>query len=78
MAGDPDVLLWKWSVPTLQLDWPCRFSELRAALGSVTPRALALQELEVADLVEREVLTTRPPSTVYRATPAGRRIAQLL
>jgi DNA-binding HxlR family transcriptional regulator len=44
----------------------------------VTPRALALQELEVADLVEREVLTTRPPSTVHRATPAGRRIAQLL
>ena len=76
-AGDPDVLLRKWSVPTLaQLDRPQRFSELRAALGSVTPRALALalRDLEAADLVEREVLTTRPPSTVYRATPAGRRI----
>jgi DNA-binding HxlR family transcriptional regulator len=80
-AGDPEVLLRKWSVPTLaQLDRPQRFSELRAALGSVTPRALALalRDLEAADLVEREVLTTRPPSTVYRATTTGRRIERLL
>jgi DNA-binding HxlR family transcriptional regulator len=80
-AGDADVLLRKWSVPTLaQLDRPRRFSELRAALGTVTPRALALalRDLEAADLVEREVLTTRPPSTLYRATAAGRRIAQLV
>src|SRR5919204_3408897 len=60
-AGDPDVLLRKWSVPTLaQLDRPRRFSELRAGLGSVTPRALALalQELEAAKLVKREVVAT--------------------
>ena len=80
-AGDAGVLLRKWSVPTLaQLDRPRRFSELRAALGSVTPRALALalRDLEAAGLVEREVLTTRPPSTVYRTTPAGDRIVRLL
>jgi DNA-binding HxlR family transcriptional regulator len=80
-AGDPDVLLRKWSVPTLsQLDQPRRFSELRAALGSVTPRALALalQDLEAADMVEREVLTTRPPSTLYRATRAGQHIVRLI
>jgi DNA-binding HxlR family transcriptional regulator len=39
-------------------------------LPGVTPRALALalRDLEVAQLVRREVLPTRPPSTVYRAT----------
>jgi DNA-binding HxlR family transcriptional regulator len=80
-AGDAAVLLKKWSVPTLaQLGEPRRFSELRASLPAITPRALALalQELEVAGLVEREVLATRPPSTVYRLTRAGRRVARAL
>jgi DNA-binding HxlR family transcriptional regulator len=51
----------------------------RAALP-VTPRALALalRELEVAGLVEREVLATRPPSTRYRVTRAGGRIVRAL
>jgi DNA-binding HxlR family transcriptional regulator len=75
--GEDDLLLKKWSVPTLaQLDEPRRFSELRAALPGVTARALALalKELEERGLVEREVLGTRPPSTVYRPTAAGRRV----
>jgi DNA-binding HxlR family transcriptional regulator len=66
-----EILLRKWSVPVLaQLPEPRRFSELRALLPGVTPRALALalRDLEVAQLVRREVLPTRPPSTVYRAT----------
>ena len=76
-AHDHDLLLKKWSVPTLaQLAEPRRFSELRAALPSVTPRALALalRDLEHGGLVEREVLGTRPPSTIYRPTAAGRRV----
>ena len=66
-----EVLLRKWSVPVLaELGEPRRFSELRAALPGVTPRALALalRDLEAAALVRREVLPTRPPSTRYRAT----------
>jgi DNA-binding HxlR family transcriptional regulator len=66
-----ETLLRKWSVPVLaELEDPRRFSELRGALPGVTPRALALalQELESVGLVRREVLPTRPPSTVYRAT----------
>jgi len=66
-----ETLLRKWSVPVLaELEEPRRFSELRAALPGVTPRALALalQELESVGLVRREVLPTRPPSTVYRST----------
>jgi DNA-binding HxlR family transcriptional regulator len=66
-----ETLLRKWSVPVLaQLPEPRRFSELRTSLPGVTPRALALalRDLEAAHLVRREVLPTRPPSTVYRAT----------
>jgi DNA-binding HxlR family transcriptional regulator len=80
-AGDADVLLRKWSVPTLaQLDRPRRFSELRGSLPGVTPRALApaLRDLEAAGLAEREVLPTRPPSTLYRATAAGDRVRAAL
>jgi DNA-binding HxlR family transcriptional regulator len=78
---DHDLLLRKWSVPTLaQLREPRRFSELRAALPAVTPRALALalKDLEGGGLVERQVLATRPPSTVYRASRTGRRLAEQL
>jgi DNA-binding HxlR family transcriptional regulator len=80
-AGDPDLLLRKWSVPTLfELDRDRRFSELRARLGGVTPRALALalSELEAGGLVEREVVASRPPFAVYRTTAAGRRIREAL
>src|SRR5215213_354009 len=59
-AGDPDLLLRKWSVPT-----PCAL-------------ALALSELELGGLVEREVVASRPPFAVYRTTAAGRRIREAL
>jgi len=75
-AKDDDILLRKWSVPVLAaLDGDRRFSELRAALPGVTPRALALalRDLERGGFVRREVLPTRPPSTLYRATARGRR-----
>jgi DNA-binding HxlR family transcriptional regulator len=57
-----------------------RFSELHAGLAPVTPRALALalQELERTRLVRREVLPTRPPSTLYRPTERGRRVQRAL
>ena len=76
-AGDHDLLLRKWSVPILaELGEQRRFSELRSSLAGITPRALALalQELERARLVRREVLATRPPSTIYRVTARGRRV----
>jgi DNA-binding HxlR family transcriptional regulator len=80
-AGDPETLLRKWSVPVLaELADERRFSELRAALPGVTPRALALalQELEAAGLVRREVRATRPPSTAYHPTASGRRVQRAL
>ena len=72
-----DTLLRKWSVPVLAaLDEPRRFSEIRATLPGVTPRALAisLRDLEEAGLVRRDVRPTRPPSTVYRATSRARAV----
>ena len=72
-----ETLLRKWSVPVLaELREPRRFSELRAALPGVTPRALALalRDLEQHRLVRREVLPTRPPSTVYRVTARAPRL----
>jgi DNA-binding HxlR family transcriptional regulator len=68
-------------VPVLaELGEQRRFSELRAGLTGVTPRALALalQDLERAGLVRREVLATRPPSSLYRPTAAGRRVQRAL
>ena len=45
-----------------------RFSELRGALPGVSPRALtlALKALADAGMVERTVLASYPPRTVYR------------
>jgi DNA-binding HxlR family transcriptional regulator len=79
-AATRDTLLRKWSVPVLaELDEPRRFSELRAALHGVTPRALALalRDLELAGLVRRDVVPTRPPSSVYRTTRRGRLVLDL-
>ena len=79
-AGDPAILLRKWSVPVLaELGEERRFSELRAAL-EVSPRALALalQDLEAARLIRREVVATRPPTTLYRPTARGRRVQDAL
>jgi DNA-binding HxlR family transcriptional regulator len=70
-----DILLRKWSVPVLAgLQQPRRFSELRASLPAVTPRALALalQDLESAALIRRDVLPTRPPSALYQPTRDAR------
>lgn len=80
-VGDPSTLLRKWSVPVLaELRDARRFSALRAALPGITPRALALalQDLEAAGYIRREVQATRPPSTIYRTTPRGRRVQRLI
>jgi len=80
-VGDADTLLRKWSVPVLaELRRARRFSELSAALAGITPRALALalQDLEAAGYLRREVQATRPPSTVYRPTARGRRVQRVL
>lgn len=76
-GGVRDVGLHRWSLPVLSaLGGERRFSELKASLPNVTPRALAgaLKELADAGLVERSVHDAFPPHTSYRSTARGRRI----
>ena len=80
-AADEDVVLRKWSLPVLTaLAEPSRFSELRAELPGITPRALALalKDLQAADLIERRVEDAYPPRAVYSATRQGRRLQQIV
>ena len=80
-----DIGLNKWSMPVLAaLAADRRFSELRGELPGVSPRALtlALKALADAGMVERTVLASYPPQTVYRLadragslTPALEQIA---
>jgi DNA-binding HxlR family transcriptional regulator len=77
-----DVGLKKWSMPVVfaLAAGPRRFSELRDLLKGISPRALALalKDLEAADLVDRRVTDDYPPATVYRLTETGRPLATLL
>jgi len=78
--GHEDVLLKKWSLPVLaELDRPRRFSELRALIGGVTPRSLALtlRELEGEGLVRRQVTDDYPPAVLYSAAACAEPIARL-
>jgi DNA-binding HxlR family transcriptional regulator len=80
-ASGDEVLLRKWSLPVLAaLQRPARFSELRAAVPGVTPRALtlALKDLQAAELVERRVEDAYPPRAVYSPTPLGRKLQRIV
>ncbi len=54
-----------------------RFSELEAALGPVTPRALsmALKQLLTLEMVERWLEPSFPPVPLYRLTDRGKALA---
>jgi DNA-binding HxlR family transcriptional regulator len=76
------VLERRWTLATV---YACssgaeRFNELRQALPGVSPSTLSerLGELEEAGVVERRVLAGRPPHTLYRLTPKGRRLAEVV
>lgn len=72
----------RWSLPIVaQLDPdPARFTELRAALAPVTPRALSLtlKQMLSVDLVDRALEASFPPVPIYGLTPRGRRLAEPL
>ena len=80
--GLEDVALKKWSMPVLYAlgTGAHRFSEVRALLPAITPRALALalKDLDAAGLVERRVTQDYPPATVYEPTPRARTLAPFL
>jgi len=67
----------RWNLPALgaMCDGPLRFSEIRAAIPGVTPRALtaALRQLIEGGLVTRAVGEGFPPTTHYSAHGAAAR-----
>ncbi len=70
-----DVALHKWTLPVVVAlsGWSLRFSDLRASVPGVTPRALvqALDRMTAAGLVTRAPLGGFPPVLAYGLTPAG-------
>jgi DNA-binding HxlR family transcriptional regulator len=54
-----------------------RFNEFRQSLPGVSPTTLSerLEQLEAAGIVERHLVSGRPPHTEYTLTPRGARLA---
>ena len=69
----------KWSVLVfMQLEIRAqRFSDLKRAIGAISPKMLAatLRGLEREGFVERTVFPTKPPSVEYELTELGREMA---
>lgn len=82
--GCDDIGLRKWTLPILyvmaQDSKPSRFSEISAALRTLTPRSLSdsLKRMEDAGWIARDVTDEFPPSTRYRVTPVGCRYQVLV
>ena len=57
-----------------------RFSDLKAPLAPITPRALSLtlKQLVAGDLVGRELEARFPPVAIYGLTRRGRELAGVL
>lgn len=68
------LILWHLAEGTL------RFSELRKAVPSATPKMLTqqLRELEADELVHREVYPVIPPKVEYSLTELGRSLLPIL
>lgn len=70
-----DVAFDKWSLPVLHtiLVGARRHKEIRAALPTITPRALsqALANLEAAGWIEKVMLSLHPVKIEYRPTSQG-------
>ena len=68
------LILWHLSEGTL------RFSELRRAIPNATPKMLTqqLRELEVQDLIRREVFPVVPPKVEYSLTELGKSLMPIL
>ena len=68
------LILWHLSDGTL------RFSELRQRIAKATPKMLTqqLRELEMQDLIHREVYPVIPPKVEYSLTETGRSLMPFL
>jgi DNA-binding HxlR family transcriptional regulator len=71
-----DLVGGKWKLPITHAlaAGPMRFKELQREIGGVTSRMLSkeLKELEMNELVKREVFATAPVTVEYSLTEYGR------
>jgi DNA-binding HxlR family transcriptional regulator len=74
-----ELLERRWTLGTIYAcsSGAARFNEFRQSLPGVSPTTLSerLEQLEMAGIVERELISGRPPHAEYRLTPKGRRLA---
>ncbi len=68
-----ELLNGKWKLPLIMVlgDGTSRFNEIQRVIGDITPKTLAkeLRDLELNQLVIREVEASRPVVVSYRLTP---------
>ena len=69
----------RWTLGTIYAcsSGASRFNEFRQSLPGISPTTLSerLDRLEAAGIVERELVSGRPPHAEYRLTAKGRRLA---
>ena len=74
-----ELLERRWTLGTIYAcsSGAARFNEFRQSLPGVSPTPLTerLEQLETAGIVERELISGRPPHAEYRLTPKGKRLA---
>jgi DNA-binding HxlR family transcriptional regulator len=69
----------RWTLGTIYAcsSGAVRFNEFRQSLPGISPTTLSerLEHLEAAGIVERGLVSGRPPHAEYRLTTQGKRIA---
>ena len=69
----------RWTLGTIYAcaSGAARFNEFRQSLPGISPTTLSerLEHLEAAGIVERELVSGRPPHAEYRLTTQGERVA---
>src|SRR3954451_10477671 len=74
-----DLLERRWTLGTIYAcsSGAARFNEFRQSLPGGSPTTLSerLEQLEAGDIVERRLVSGRPPHAEYRLTAKGKRLA---
>src|SRR6266576_5430548 len=69
----------RWTMATIYAcsSGATRFNEFRQSLPGLSPTTLSerLEQLEAAGIVERQLVSGRPPHAEYRLTAKGKRLA---
>lgn len=77
-----DIVGGKWKLPITHAltDGPLRFKELQREIGAVTARMLSkeLKDLEMNELVKREVYATAPVTVEYSLTEYGKTLKPVI